>query len=129
MDLSQDGSQEVNFGNGLSFEIETNQFDTEGATLTTALRYNREAPDLEEFDFREYADRIRESLLVVEEQLLVMAEAQNRIEETNQVRNSANTSSAPNAAAFNAASANLLLSGGGGGGLLGTISGGARLAS
>ena len=96
------------------------------ATLTTALSYNREAPDLEDFDFREYADRIREALLIVDEQLLVMAEAKTRIEETNQLRNSANTSSSPNSAAFNAASANLLLSGGGGGGLFGAISSGAR---
>ena len=118
VDLSQDGIQEINFGNGLSFEVETDQFDTNGATLTTALRYNREAPDLEDFDFREYADRIREALLIVDEQLLVMAEAKTRIEETNQLRNSASTSSSPNSAAFNAASANLLLSGGGGGGLL-----------
>ena len=118
--------QEIDFGNGLSFEVETNQFDTDGATLTTALRYNREAPDLEDFDFREYADRIREALLIVDEQLLVMAEAKSRIEETNQLRNSASTSSAPNSAAFNAASANLLLSGGGGGGLFGAISSGAR---
>ena len=126
VDLSQDGIHEINFGNGLSFEVETDQFDTNGATLTTALRYNREAPDLEDFDFREYADRIREALLIVDEQLLVMAEAKTRIEETNQLRNSASTSSAPNSAAFNAASANLLLSGGGGGGLFGAISSGAR---
>jgi hypothetical protein len=88
VDLSQDGSHEVNFGNGLSFEIETDQFNTEGASLTTALRYNREAQDLEEFDFSEYADRIREALLIVDEQLLVMGEAKTRIEETNQLRNS-----------------------------------------
>tara|TARA_B110000003_G_scaffold270938_1_gene304221 strand:- start:648 stop:2237 length:1590 start_codon:yes stop_codon:yes gene_type:complete len=126
VDLSQDGIHEVNFGNGLSFEVETDQFNTEGASLTTALRYNREAQDLEEFDFSEYADRIREALLIVNEQLLVMGEAKTRIEETNQLRNSANTSNAPSAAAFNAASANLLLSGGGGGGLFGAISSGAR---
>jgi hypothetical protein len=126
VDLSQDGSHEVNFGNGLSFEIETDQFNTDGASLNTALDYNREAQDLEEFDFNEYADRIREALLIVDEQLLVMGEAKTRIEETNQLRNSANTSNAPSAAAFNAASANLLLSGGGSGGLFGAISSSAR---
>ena len=34
---------------------------------------------MEDFDFREYADRIREALLIVDEQLLVMAEAQSLI--------------------------------------------------
>ena len=126
VDLSKNGTHEVNFGNGLSIDIETDQFDTDGASLRTALRFNRESPDIEDFDFREYADRIREALLIIDEQLLVMAEAQSLIEETNQLRNSASTSSAPNAAAFNAASANLLLSGGGGGGLFGAISSGAR---
>lgn len=126
VDLSQDGTHAVNFGNGLSIEVETDQFHTEGAALSTAVRFTREAPDIEDFDFREYADRIREALLIVDEQLLVMGEAQSRIEETNQLRNSANTSSAPNATAFNAASATRLLNGGGGGGLFGAISSGAR---
>jgi hypothetical protein len=126
VDLSKNGTHEVNFGNGLSIDIETDQFDTDGASLRTAIRFNRESPDIEDFDFREYADRIREALLIIDEQLLVMAEAQSLIEETNQLRNSASASSAPNSAAFNAASANLLLSGGGGGGLFGAISSGAR---
>jgi hypothetical protein len=126
VDLSGNGIHSINFGNGLSFEVHTKDFEGDGSILSSVLSYKQDTPDLEDFDFREYAERIRDALLIVDEQLLVMAEAQSRIEETNQLRNSANTSSAPNSAAFNAASANLLLSGGGGGGLFGAISSGAR---
>lgn len=114
VDLSQDDSKVIDFGNGLRFEIETNQFNTDGAILTTAVRFNREEAGLENFDFREYEERIREAMLVVDAQLLVMAEAKTHIEETNRLRNSALTSRAPDTTSLMAASANVLLSGGGG---------------
>ena len=94
VDLSGNGIHSINFGNGLSFEVHTKDFEGDGSILSSVLSYKQDTPDLEDFDFREYAERIRDALLIVDEQLLVMAEAQSRIEETNQLRNSANTSSA-----------------------------------
>ena len=120
VDLSADGDQQVDFGNGLSFDLNNTNFTNNGSTLNTAVKYTRETPAIDNFDFREYATRIREALLVVEEQRLVMAEAQSRIEDINRQRNSAPTSSGSSAMS-------LLASGGGSGGLFGVISGGANL--
>jgi len=126
VDLSASGDQKIDFGNGLSFNLNSKDFTTNGSKLNTALKYTRETPDIEDFDFREYAARIQDALLVVREQQLVMDEAKARIEEVNQLRNSARTSNAPSAAAFKASSAMTLLSGGGNGGLFSAVSPDAR---
>jgi len=128
IDLSANGDQQVDFGNGLSFNLNNTNFTNNGSSINTAVKFTRETPAIEEFDFREYATRIREALLVVQEQRLVMAEAQSRIEDVNRLKNSAQTSTGPSSLSMNAASAMSLLGGGGGsGGLFGAISGSANL--
>lgn len=125
VDLSAQGTQKINFGNGLSFNFSNDGFVTEGAQYSTSLKYTAETNGLENFDFRDYQSRIRDALKIIEEQQAVIAETKSKIEEINMLKNQANTS-VPNAAAFNASSALGLLSGGGGVGIFASVSPGAR---
>lgn len=125
-DLSQQGSQKIDFGNGLSFNFENNGFTTNGAKFSSTIKYTAETKSLDDFDFRDYKKKVLEAIQVVEEQQAIMAETQAKIEETNQLRNQAASGGAPNLSAFNSGSALNLISGGGGVGIFSSTSPGAR---
>lgn len=126
VDLSQQGSQKIDFGNGLGFTFENNQFVTDGAQFSTTVKYTAASNGLEDFNFRDYKSRITEAIQIIEEQQAAIAETQAKIEEINQLRNQAASGNAPNAGALNTGSALSLISGGGGVGIFGSTSPGAR---
>lgn len=126
LDLSQQGSQRIDFGNGLSFQFENNQFSTMGTQYSTSLKYTTEETGAENFDFRAYQKTIQEAVEVIEEQQAVIAETQAKIEETNQLRNQASTGGVPSGGVLSASSTLSLLSGGGGIGIFASTSPEAR---
>ncbi|MFP4157011.1 MAG: hypothetical protein ACLFU4_05270 [Opitutales bacterium] len=126
VDLSQQGSNKVDFGNGLSFQVENDQFTSLGAQYSTNVKYTAESRGIEDFSFRDYQKRIEEAITVIEEQQEIIAETQTKIEETNQLRNQASTGGAPTSGVMNAGSALNVLSGGGGAGIFASISPEAR---
>lgn len=133
VDLSGTGSRTIDLENGLSFTVDNNAFQTEGASLTVPLAYNREPPPLEEFDFSQYSGKIDEAIAVVEEQRALIGEARQRIEELSQQRASAQRRSAGNPQAsvlsLNASGALSLLSGANGSSLFAAASAGSRTAN
>lgn len=114
VDLTGDADREIDLGNGLSFTLSTENFTTEGASLTVPLEYNKAPPPIEQFDFRAYRDRIDEAIELVREQREIIAEAQTQIEEANQRRNQAQNSQGPSVLSFSNNSALSILSGAGG---------------
>ncbi|MFO7724200.1 MAG: hypothetical protein R6V45_01515 [Oceanipulchritudo sp.] len=127
IDLSGEGSTQLDLGVGLSLSINKDQFSTEGASLTVPIDYQRQTPPIEDFDFREYANRIEEAITIVQEQRGIIDDASERIQEVNQLRNSASTSGLPSVGALNASGALSILSGEGANSLFSPASSSARL--
>jgi len=96
LDLSHSGRTQVDFGVGLTFQIDNDNFNGSGG-LSIPVAYTRKPPAIDTFDFREYADRIEAAIEVVREERIAMEEAKTEIEEVNNLRNSANSRSVPNA--------------------------------
>ncbi len=109
VDLTSTGTTKIDLGVGLSFEV-TNASFTEDSTLSIPVNYERPAPAIDDFSFREYAKRIEAAITVVEEERTAMAEVISKIEEFNQLRNLAATTATPNLLAYNSASAIKILS-------------------
>lgn len=126
VDLSQQGSQRIDFENGLSFQFENNGFSNMGAQYSTSLKFTTETAGAENFDFRDFKRKIQEAMQVIEEQQTIIAETQAKIEETNQLRNQASTGGFPSGGVLNASSTLNLLSGGGGIGIFASTSPEAR---
>ncbi len=104
VDLSGDGTTKIDLGVGVSFEIQNTSF-SENSTLSIPVRFERPTPAIDDFDFKEYAKRIEAAIQVVEEESNAMLDAKAKIEEFNQLRNSANTSAIPNVKTLNSAGA------------------------
>lgn len=104
VDLTTEGSTKIDMGVGLSFEV-TNSSFSEDSTLNIPVSFERPAPAIDDFDFREYAKRIESAIDVVEEERTAMADVISQVEESNQLRNLASTTATPNSLAFNSASA------------------------
>lgn len=119
VDLSGDQQRQIDLGNGLGFTLTTENFNTEGASLTVPLQYNRAAPPLEDFDFRAYRDRIDEAISLVKEQRQIIADAQTQIEEANLRRSSYQTGQTPSVMSLNSSGALSILSGAGNSSLFG----------
>lgn len=127
VDLSTQGPQSIDLGNGLSFTVDNDNFSESGATYNTVVNYQAEERAIDQFDFLEYKKRVEEAITIVQEQTAIIAETQAEIENINQVRNSALTSSAPSVGALAASGATSILSGAGGGNIFGGgLSAGAR---
>lgn len=119
VDLTGDQQRQIDFGNGLGFTLTTENFNTEGASLTVPLQYNRAAPPIEEFDFRAYRDRVDEAITLVKEQREMIADAQSQLEEANLRRSSSQTSQTPSMMSLNTSGALSVLSGAGNSSLFG----------
>ncbi len=104
VDLSGEGTTKIDLGVGLSFELENSSF-SQDSNFTIPIKYERPAPAIEDFDFREYAKKLEAAIAVVEEEANAMLEATAKIEEYNQLRNSANNSAVPNSQTLNASGA------------------------
>jgi len=113
VDLSAEGSHELDLGLGFTINLEKDQLATNGMQLSIPLTYTQRGDDLDDFDFREYARRIQEAIEIVQEQREIVAGASERILEVNQLRNSATTSGIPDIATLNSSGALSMLSGGG----------------
>jgi hypothetical protein len=126
IDLSQQGNQRIDFGNGLSFDFENDNFSTNGTRYSAVVKYVAETKGIDSFDFRAFQSKIRDAIKIIEEQQEIIAKTQAQIEDVNRLRNQARVSAAPNAVALNTGSALNLISGGGGIGIFGSVSPDAR---
>lgn len=113
VDLSESGAHTIDFGIGLSVEVNTDNFSGNGATLSVPVSYTKAASPLDDFDFRQYAKDIEAAIGVVQEQIEIIANAQSDIEEMNRTRNLATTSGLNGLGAFMTTGALSLLTGGG----------------
>lgn len=129
VDLSASGTKTIDFGVGLSIDVNTDNFNQPGATLSVPVSFNKAAPPLDEFDFREYASAIEDAIAIVQEQRDLIAEAEAKIVEVNNTRNLATTAGIPSVAAFAASGAISLLTGGGEGSLFKPASASSRFTS
>lgn len=111
VDLSAQGTQQIDLGNGLSFTVDNDNFSTNGATYNTVVNYQAEEKAIDQFDFLDYKKRIEDAIVIVQEQSAIIAETQAEIENFNQIRNTALTSATPSVGALAAAGASSILSG------------------
>ncbi|MBC2595039.1 hypothetical protein H5P28_12295 [Ruficoccus amylovorans] len=88
VDLSAEGTTEVDFGNGLAFDWKNTGFGDQKASLTAFLDYRLAKPPVEEFDFKAYADQLADAIEIIQAQREMIDTAKAQIEQSYSSRNS-----------------------------------------
>ncbi|MBN2069095.1 MAG: hypothetical protein JW739_05605 [Opitutales bacterium] len=89
IDLSELGSADIHtidFGNGVSISIDSNDFDSDTGTLKTSFVYTQSTSAYDTFDYEAYIEQIESAILVVDEQITEFKEAQESLTNIYQIQ-------------------------------------------
>ncbi len=88
IDLSAEGTHNIDMGVGVRFSVESKGTTTSGKTINAVFNYERAVEYDRDFDFESYVNKIDGAMQALNEQLYVMEEAQNRILEIRDIQQS-----------------------------------------